>query len=98
MSDYGNGPPDEPTRAYTPVSSEDDATRLERPIAPYNDDREIPPTVLPPGYRERNSLLAPLIAVGLLCILIGLGLGYVLFHKSSSADTTTTTTSSSVVS
>lgn len=102
MSDQGNRPPDEPTRAYTPVSGNDDdpndATRLERPIAPYSEGRgDVPPTMLPPGYREKNSLIAPLVTVGLLCVLIGIGLGYVLFHDTSSDDDEPTTTTTSVI-
>jgi cytoskeletal protein RodZ len=99
MSDQGNRPPDEPTRAYTPVGGDDDATRLERPIAPYSEERaDVPPTVLPPGYREGSSMAAPLIAVGLICILLGIGLGYLLFHDPSSTDDEpATTTTSSVV-
>jgi hypothetical protein len=101
MSDeHGNRPPDEPTRAYTPVGGDDDATRLERPIAPYSEARaDVPPTVLPPGYREGSSLAAPLIAVGLICVLLGIGLGYLLFHDSSSdtQDDPPSTTTTSVV-
>jgi hypothetical protein len=99
MSDYGNRPPDEPTRAYTPVGGgdEDDATRLERPITPYSDDRgDVPPTPLPPGYRgERPSMAAPLVAVGLICTLLGIGLGYLLFHDTSSTDNDPATSTSS---
>jgi cytoskeletal protein RodZ len=99
MSDQGNRPPDEPTRAYTPVGGEDEATRLERAIPPYDEERQpVAPTALPPGYRERNNIAAPLITVGLLCILIGIGLGYLLFHDSGSGNESPSTTTSSVVS
>lgn len=98
MSDQGNRPPDEPTRAYTPVGGEDEATRLERAIPVYDEERPpVAPTALPPGYKER-SIAGPLITVGLLCILIGILIGWVLFHNSGSDDNSPSSTTSSVVS
>lgn len=97
----------EPTGAYRPFGGDDDATRLERPVPPYNPDREPPTSFImnEPGqyeqpvatpYEEKNKRnLAPMITAVLVAILLGLGIGWFLFAGDDSSDdneTTTTTT------
>lgn len=98
MSDQENPPPgDEPTRAY--YNPYDDATRLERPVPAYDPEREGETAPYgendPKAGQSRGSLVAPMITVALLSLIIGIGIGYLLFHNMNTSNTTTTTTTSS---
>ena len=108
-NDYPDG--DDPTRAYRREDAiqgssdqpfdEPEATRLQRSVPAYDPYREPAPANYAPApvveAADRPGIAAQLVAVGLVCLLLGLGLGYFLFKDvGGDANDVSNTTSTTI--